>query len=814
MTQTVTVKWAAAISGSYATGADWTPSGIPTDTAAFDYFLYIGGSYSTGTSAFTVTTSANETVGFLEIGANATFAVASARFALDSFLHPGSNLYNYGAFTVAAGAVLSFGDTKGTESTSGGLWNNGTVAVSGVLQVEAPDVGLYGAGVLTLSGRIIGTTSLPQTFVNRSTIVGAGVIGGNADLAFVNKNVGVVNANTSAVMTLNTGANQIDNAGTIETTGAGGLTILSNVQSDGHLLDTGTGILRITSAEVHGAGDFTIGAGATTYINNGELSFAGVITIAKTGKLVNISGNLSGIGPGNAYVGDVLNGGDVEDDGAVYVSANSLLNLNGTVYGAGALYLEGATGSPSTLEIFGDGVNFQQAGGIILSNSVQNNIVSNGAGVQATNQTTIKGAGMIGDGWLRIFNSRAGTILADDSASLTIVADAQAILAGTEKENYNDGAITNTGAGGLVIGHGTLDNAGTITEDGVGALTLIQLAIDSGGGDVQITAGDFVLSQNSSIVSQAGVKLAAAGVLTTTAGDTADELYSGVTNAGQIDVVAGSVLDAEGHWVNTSQIVVGSATAGATLAVEANATLELLGSGGSLRLAEVGDKIVSGGAGALLENKTNLIEGAGTIGDANLTIVNDVDGVINANGSGGLILNARVESGTTSYITNAGIIEATTGAGVKIAAGIYNPGQLIANSGSKIIASSDVDGAGTATINGVSSIEFGAHVQNDVYFGASVGGKAIFDHSAEFSGDIFGLKVSDSFDLRDFNFIANETGISSTLSSFGDAAATIVLVAGTTTSATIHLEGKYTLSEFQVVADGAASNGSLVKLVS
>jgi hypothetical protein len=266
--------------------------------------------------------------------------------------------------------------------------------------------------------------------------------------------------------------------------------------------------------------------------------------------------------------------------------------------------------------------------------------------------------------------------------------------------------------------------------------------------------------------------------------------------------------------VNNAEILVGSSAAAATLAIQSNNSLELLGAGGTVQLENSGDRLISAGVGTTLENKTDIIEGAGTIGDANMSLNNELGGVINANVAGGLILNAEAETSSSTFLYNAGIIEANTAAGVTIEAGMYSPGQLIANAGSKIVAQSDVFGAGTATINGAASIEFGGYAQNDVYFGATAGGNAIFDQSTEFSGDIFGLKVGDSFDLRDFKFVTGMTGISSTLSNFGDAEASIVLVNGTSTSTTIHLEGKYTLSEFQVGTDGAASGGTLIKLVS
>ena len=79
----------------------------------------------------------------------------------------------------------------------------------------------------------------------------------------------------------------------------------------------------------------------------------------------------------------------------------------------------------------------------------------------------------------------------------------------------------------------------------------------------------------------------------------------------------------------------------------------------------------------------------------------------------------------------------------------------------------------------------------------------ILDHSTQFCGDIFGLKSGDAIDLRDYQFVAGQTGIDASQSVFSDAAATIVLVNGTSSSATLHLEGPYSRTAFQVLADGA-----------
>ena len=101
--------------------------------------------------------------------------------------------------------------------------------------------------------------------------------------------------------------------------------------------------------------------------------------------------------------------------------------------------LNGSTG-PTKLEIYGSGATFD-GGFILLSNSAENSIVSDGAGTQFSNHSIIRGSGTIGDGWLRLYNSPVGRINANQAVGLTIVADAAAVAAGTENTNYNAGTV-------------------------------------------------------------------------------------------------------------------------------------------------------------------------------------------------------------------------------------------------------------------------------------------------------------------------------------------------------------------------------------
>ena len=716
MVQRVTVKWGAAANGDWTDGADWTPSGIPNDTASFDYFAYIGGKYSVGSGAFTVTSSTNETVGLLETGANATFSILGGKFSVDASTRTSSALFNYGHLNVSAGATLSFGDSG---SSSSGLWNESVATIAGTLSLSAPYFNLYGVGTLTLSGAVVGVTNV--SFINHGgKINGSGSIGQGSSLTFTNTQGGLVDATGAAALTMNTGANEISNHGTIETTANGGLNILSSMNNSSKLIDMGAGALKIAGAEVHGGGSLTISAGAKTVLSAGQISLGGLISIAQGGTLTTTTGDITAVGAANALVGDALVGGDIVDAGKILVADHSLLNLNASVYGTGQLDLNAATAA-TTLEIFGTGSTLFQSGGVVMSNNAFNSIVGNGAATLLSNDTSITGAGTIGDGWLRVFNSILGKITANGSVALTIKGDVNNV-AGGGKENFNAGTITSTGAGGLTFSGGTLSNSGLLVEDGAGAMTFNGASIDSGGGVVHVTVGALTLKGNSKISSQSLVTLAASTTLSTTAGDTADALAVDVTNSGSINVVGDSTLQVSGHWTNYKTIALGSSAASATLSIQAGAKWQLLGVGGRLTMANASDKIVSGGAGASLLNKSDLITGAGTIGDANMLVDNNVGGTIDATLAGGLTLSAMAEaSDGTVFLFNDGTIKADTAAGVTITVGMSNDGSLIADSGSKIVLKSNQYGKGGATINGTASIEFGAIGQDDVHFGTGGG---------------------------------------------------------------------------------------------
>ncbi len=735
MTTVVQSVWLNDVSDAYTVASDWSPSGVPTydTTNAVEFDITLGGSATSGTAAFTVTSSANEQIGFGWVNANATLDVAAGVFTIFAKTAPYSNLYNLGVVEIDSGATMKFGAAGSPSADSSEIFNNGKVAINGgTLLLAAPWFGLFGTGKVKLSGGTIqsATTGGGNTLQNETDkIVGFGTIGdgsaatGGNGLHLTNTNGGTINANASAALVLNTGSNQIENAGTLETTGTGGLTIDSNMQQDGQLDATGTGALLINNALISGGGNVNVSATGLLTLNNGQLSIGGLVTTAAGGTITTTSGNTVAVGASNSYAGDVLST-TLNNAGTIAIADNSTLNSDSSFLGAGQLRLDGATG-PTTLEAFNGGFTLDQTGGLLLSNSAENFVGANGAGEQLSNFSTIAGAGTIGDGYLRLYNAPTGVINADDAVGLTIEGDAAAVTAGTESSNFSAGVIETTGSGGLTL-TGVLNNAGYLEAAGAGALLLNGALVNSGGGIVEtLGSGSIVLKNNAEIYNQAYVWVSAADLLSTSSGDTSDMLETSVYNSGTIAVANGSDLIADSHWQNSGTIKIKGNTSATMIEIASGKTLQFLG-GGTVIMKGADSAIVSDGANTRLFNRDGIIEGAGVVGDANMVVNNTTNGIIDATGATGFTLDGAAFNTATdsSNFYNSGVIQSDSAGGVTIETTIYSPGQLIANTG-QINAQDAVYGAGSATINGTGSILFGAEADSNVYFGAGATGSLV-----------------------------------------------------------------------------------------
>src|SRR3984957_8103410 len=220
--------------------------------------------------------------------------------------------------------------------------------------------------------------------------------------------LGTINANGGHAMVLQTGAHAIHNGGLIETTSTGGLTIDSQMFQNGQLVAAGTGALTINGVLVQGLGNVRTSKTGRIVLHRGQLTIGGLVNIgsaaAPGGTLTTTSGDTLGLlaSSNDSFAGADVLSADINNYGTIAVADGSTLNLHAAVINSstGTLALNGSTG-PTKLELYDTGATVS-GGLILLSNSAQNSIVSDGAATQFSNASTLRGSGTIGDGGLRL----------------------------------------------------------------------------------------------------------------------------------------------------------------------------------------------------------------------------------------------------------------------------------------------------------------------------------------------------------------------------------------------------------------------------
>jgi hypothetical protein len=164
-----------------------------------------------------------------------------------------------------------------------------------------------GSESLPANGNLSGGAGFANVLTNIDNIIsGAGTIG-NADqtLQLINEKSGVINANGTHSLTINTGTQSVINAGTIESTAAGGLNIFSNVDNAGGNLKASAGTLEVSGA-VDG-GTATIGGNGVIQLDARQNAANVVFAAGSTGKLKLASGNAAqGLDPALVLSGTIF----------------------------------------------------------------------------------------------------------------------------------------------------------------------------------------------------------------------------------------------------------------------------------------------------------------------------------------------------------------------------------------------------------------------------------------------------------------------------------------------------------------------------
>ena len=202
------------------------------------------------------------------------------------------------------------------------------------------------------------------------------------------------------------------------------------------------------------------------------------------------------------------------------------------------------------------------------------------------------------------------------------------------------------------------------------------------------------------------------------------------------------------------------------------------------------DFVVSGDHGGTLVNVNNTIEGAGTIGDGNLTLVNEACGVINANGEAGLPL--VVDTGHHEVV-NKGLMEATSGGELDINSDLFNTGTLAADDGLvHACRAGAVHGHGSDTISNGGTLNFLSYVSahQTVSFGDP--GTLVVSNSADFHASVSNFAVGDTIDAADVKYTAGEYAVWTQSSTANSGYGTLALyTSGGALEDTLHLNGNY-----------------------
>ena len=276
------------------------------------------------------------------------------------------------------------------------------------------------------------------------------------------------------------------------------------------------------------------------------------------------------------------------------------------------------------------------------------------------------------------------------------------------------------------------------------------------------------------------------------------DLLPTLHNTVTMTISDGAFLPLTGTINNSGTIALNSTGGGTYLQlIEYGMTLE---GGGNIVLSDSDLNTISGtNSSVTLDNEDNIISGAGQLGDGELNLTNA--GTINATGTHALVIDTG-----SNVIHNSGVLEASGTGGLIIVSAIENSGFLWAN-GANLTILGTATGNGTATIDGTGVLDFEASSTANVTFGSGTGGTLKLGDSFHFNGTISGFDGSDVIDLANvdlggasINYHENADGTGGTLTiSDGSLVAELVLL------------GDYSADNFNLVADPV--KGTLISYV-
>jgi hypothetical protein len=604
-------------------------------------------------------------------------------------------LFNFLGATIEGQGTIGNGDSGATGTLL--LTNEGTIAAVG------------GELIINTGTRTTDTTTndgvLEATGANAVLLIEFTNVANGGTIQAIN-GLDAISATASKVelldATIADGTLKTTNLGIIETVTNNGQATVSTfnfVTNDAYVYVSDDTTLLLRGDITNTGGKIALGFGG-----NATLAIDG--TVALSGGLVELNGgsdkivawapgatldNTSTIyGAGQIGAGDgnlALNnqsGGVIDanaDGGTLTIHTGSTVINAGTLEATngGTLAIDDGINNFNTIEADGGAIKITITGNV-------NSVVDNDGGtIEALDggEITVKAPG-------GVLNLAGGTIDADGTGStISITAN---VASGNGSGFGNAGTIEALHGGSVSVtaNGGGISNSATIKADGGDITLTAAAALGQGNGITNLDggliealdAGTVTLNSSNVLLNSNGATIKADG------GTVVFNINAGLTNAtgGTVEADNGGILkfNHTDNVSNTGVIALNSTSDQATpteLVIVEGLNLQG-GPGGATGPGQVtlndssNNAIVSDGTAVTLTNVDNTISGAGTIGDAHLTLVNEQYGVIDADDVNALILDTGANT-----ITNAGLLEATNGATLEIKSGVANDGGTITASG-------------------------------------------------------------------------------------------------------------------------------------
>jgi hypothetical protein len=584
----------------------------------------------------------------------------------------------------------------GTDTT---LQISGTVTGGSVTIAATDTLSIYNSAALDNIADVQNSGAVQIDSASSLTLDNSEISGGTVDVD--NADSFLIGAGTSSVQNTT-----LTNYGTIESQG-GTLTIETGhtVVNAGTLGTTATGTLLVIEDSVNNSAGTIVAAGTNSLV---ELAGSAVGGLTVSGGAITIGGStdklsVEGTGATLSDV-DVTNSGTVQVDPGGGGGTIKLILSSNTAITGGTLTEGGTTGAVEIAAGTGTGATLDDVG---VTNAIPITIDAL-ATLTLDGGTTISGSPITNGGTILATGTSAidNAIIANTGGTLSVSGTTLTL----DGDTVTNGTITGSGGGILNIdsgsmltlngvtasdgtassGTGTVDNSGTIKL--TGALTLagtaFTLALDDGGTvllngqNIGVTTSGETL-QNDGNTIKGGGSIGSGGTTPLTldnASGTIEAFGAGATLT--IKTGAPVINEADGTL---------EATTGATLQITAgtvdnSGNIQIAGTlaadqptanGGKLTLNDAGTVTLAGGtiksdvSGNQLDNNGNTIAGFGQIGDGTDThlVLNNNSGIVEAQ-SGFL----TIQTGNT--VTNAGALEAASGATLQIDDAVTNTGTI------------------------------------------------------------------------------------------------------------------------------------------